>query len=92
MNRRSFMGSILAAGVAPWVVTSAGVLMPVRSVRERFAISPSWVWVPGLGTFDTIAQAQSRMSENPGFTIVVVCAEKFVPTFETRGMWWLASA
>lgn len=30
MNRRSFLKGILAAGVAPYVVTSAGVLMPVR--------------------------------------------------------------
>jgi hypothetical protein len=29
MNRRSFMQSILAAGLAPYVVTAAGVLMPV---------------------------------------------------------------
>ena len=32
MDRRGFMQSILAAGIAPWVVTSAGVLMPVRKV------------------------------------------------------------
>lgn len=30
MNRRSFLSAILAAGVAPYVVTTAGVLMPVR--------------------------------------------------------------
>lgn len=30
MNRRSFMKSILAAGVAPYVVTAPGVLMAVR--------------------------------------------------------------
>jgi hypothetical protein len=32
MNRRGFLKSILAAGVAPYVVTTAGVLMPVRRV------------------------------------------------------------
>ena len=32
MNRRSFIQSILAAGVAPYVVTTAGVLMPVRQI------------------------------------------------------------
>lgn len=32
MNRRSFIQSILAAGVAPWVVTSAGVLMPGKGI------------------------------------------------------------
>ena len=32
MNRRSFMTAILASGVAPYVVTSAGVLMPVHAL------------------------------------------------------------
>ncbi len=35
MNRRTFltgMAGILAAGTAPWVVTKAGVLMPVRNI------------------------------------------------------------
>lgn len=32
MNRRSFVQSIPAAGVAPWVTTTAGVLMPVRAL------------------------------------------------------------
>ena len=32
MNRRGFLKSIIAAGVAPYVVTAAGVLMPVRNV------------------------------------------------------------
>jgi hypothetical protein len=31
MIRRSFMASILAAGVAPWIV-KAGVLMPVKTI------------------------------------------------------------
>jgi len=30
MNRCSFMRAILAAGIAPYVSTAAGVLMPVR--------------------------------------------------------------
>lgn len=37
MNRRSFLKAILAAGVAPYVVTSAGVLMPVRELW-----TPEW--------------------------------------------------
>lgn len=32
MNRRGFLKSILASGVAPYVVTTAGVLMPVRAL------------------------------------------------------------
>lgn len=42
MNRRSFMKSILAAGVAPYVCTSAGVLMPVRSLWEPPVLSSEW--------------------------------------------------
>jgi len=34
MNRRSFMQAILAAGVAPYVCTTSGVLMPVRAIAE----------------------------------------------------------
>jgi hypothetical protein len=32
MNRRGFLKSILAAGIAPYVVTTAGVLMPIRQI------------------------------------------------------------
>ena len=32
MNRRGFLAGILASGVAPWVVTKAGVLMPVKKI------------------------------------------------------------
>ena len=32
MNRRGFLAGILASGVAPYVSTMAGVLMPVRSI------------------------------------------------------------
>lgn len=32
MNRRGFLKAILAAGVAPYVVTTAGVLMPVEKI------------------------------------------------------------
>jgi hypothetical protein len=39
MNRRSFMKSILAAGVAPYICTTAGVLMPVRrTLAEQHVI------------------------------------------------------
>jgi len=40
MNRREFLQAILAAGVAPYVSTAAGVLMPVR----KRAI---WLWGDG---------------------------------------------
>lgn len=32
MNRRSFMKAILATATAPYVVTTAGILMPVKSI------------------------------------------------------------
>lgn len=32
MNRRGFLNGILAAATAPYVVTAAGVLMPVRKI------------------------------------------------------------
>lgn len=37
-SRRRFMKSILAAGVAPYVVTAAGVLMPVRELSRPVRI------------------------------------------------------
>ena len=43
MNRRGFLKGILASGVAPYVVTTAGLLMPCRAIarpiREGFALS-----------------------------------------------------
>lgn len=32
MNRRGFIQAILAAGVAPYVVTTSGILMPIRKL------------------------------------------------------------
>ena len=46
MNRRGFLRSILAAGVAPYVVTTAGVLMPVHALyvpsRKKILLHLSW--------------------------------------------------
>lgn len=41
MNRRGFLGAVLAAAAAPYVVTKAGVLMPVKQIvtPERFWIA-----------------------------------------------------
>lgn len=49
MNRRSFLGSILAAGVAPAFVGSS-VLMPVRRI-----ISEWEYYTPSLFAFDPAA-------------------------------------
>ena len=36
MNRRGFLQGILSAGVAPYVCTAAGVLMPVKKIVDPF--------------------------------------------------------
>ena len=43
MNRRGFLQSILALGVAPYVVTTAGVLMPVRQVITIPDVETLWI-------------------------------------------------
>ena len=37
MNRRGFLQAILASGVAPYICTAAGVLMPVKTIVDPFA-------------------------------------------------------
>lgn len=50
MDRRGFIGSILAAGTAPWIA-KAGVLMPVKKVitSEYFdgplILASNGVWI-----------------------------------------------
>ena len=60
MNRRGFLGGILAASFAPAIVGS-GVLMPVRQIILP-ALGESWVYVPRLCvvTGDTIDFADGR--------------------------------
>lgn len=36
MNRRGFLQAVLASGVAPYVCTAAGVLMPVKPIANPF--------------------------------------------------------
>jgi len=48
MNRRSFMQSILAAGIAPYVCTTAGVLMPVRGAS--ILLPDAWYTKPQRGS------------------------------------------
>ena len=42
MNRRGFLQGILSAGVAPYVCTAAGVLMPVKKI----VTAPSYLTDP----------------------------------------------
>lgn len=58
MNRRGFMGAILAAGAAPWIA-KAGVLMPVRTLAVPGLIVPDvtptyhrWINAKGEGAHD----------------------------------------
>ena len=34
MNRRGFLAGVIASGIAPYVSTMAGVLMPARSITR----------------------------------------------------------
>lgn len=45
MNRRGFLSAILAAGVAPYVVTTAGILMPTTQILTLSALAME-DWVP----------------------------------------------
>lgn len=49
MNRRGFLQSILAAGVAPYVVSS-GVLMPVKKIWVP-EVSIERIFFPGQSVF-----------------------------------------
>lgn len=48
MNRRGFLQAILASGVAPYVCTAAGVLMPVKKLvvpALEFGTWESFRWI-----------------------------------------------
>lgn len=59
MNRRGFLKGILAAGIAPYVVTSSGVLMPVRSLARSFP--GGLLTLYGDGVTDDTAAMQAYM-------------------------------
>ena len=78
MNRRGFLQAILAAGVAPWVITKAGVLMPVRQIwqplnRSLFVSAPLQIygvgqWYPHRGggkSWFAVQEAIRRARANP---------------------------
>lgn len=73
MHRRSFltgMAGILAAGSAPWVVTKAGVLMPVKAriwTPRTFYVRPVTIGGDGLSwdtPFNNIQAAISASSRH----------------------------
>jgi len=54
VNRRGFLGAILAAGAAPWVA-KAGVLMPVKTlVVPEFVIHPFPFFGMEVGRYENI--------------------------------------
>lgn len=64
MNRRGFLGAILAAGVAPYVMSGGigrGVLMPVTTSQKI--------------VFPTIAETFAVSSGNPLLTIDLITQE-----------------
>lgn len=90
MNRRSFLRSILAAGIAPYVVTSAGVLMPVR---QRIVVPDIWrdVELTGLTGVDQARRIARTELENDRIghqTVAELLArhDELKATMESYGM------
>ena len=73
MNRRGFLSSILAAGVAPYVQTTAGVLMPVKKlwtpVGRDLGLSQTDVyrWF-SLTQVDIASKAGWKLASYPKYT------------------------
>jgi hypothetical protein len=58
MNRRGFLRSMLAAAAAPYVITTAGVLMPVRQI-----VTGNELFAGGLGEYlDVIVRCSMPLS------------------------------
>jgi hypothetical protein len=71
MDRRGFMKAILAAGVAPYVVTTSGVLMPVRRVITLSDPLPDdWTAVldEGAPYVEWLAQTDEWLAQTVSFT------------------------
>jgi hypothetical protein len=67
MNRRSFLQSILAAGVAPAFIGSS-VLMPVRQLWQPFNAT---VWPTGIDDAPLLQSLIDTASANGGGTITL---------------------
>jgi len=74
MNRRGFLQAILAAGVAPFVVTTAGVLMPVTAPRiyrtglafgmVQHSVAHQPIWIPACITVKELLIRSTYDSED----------------------------
>ena len=65
MNRRSFLKSILATGVAPYVVTTAGLLMPVKQLwtppeKQLLVVNTVVVEDPAFYAVGDVVKVDSR--------------------------------
>lgn len=60
MNRRGFLRGILAAGVAPYVQTAAGVLMPVTKVLTLHDLNYEALAYGRLGSALTLEEIISQ--------------------------------
>lgn len=56
-TRRGFLKAILAAGVAPYVSTAAGVLMPVKRVTTWRGLQGIVADAPAMGAYSGIERA-----------------------------------
>jgi len=63
LARRGFLLSCLALASAPAIVRVSS-LMPVKA---RAVVLPSWVWVPGAGTFKTVQAAYDWIVAHPAW-------------------------
>lgn len=90
MDRRGFLKSILAAGVAPYVITTAGVLMPVKAIAapEILKLEDLWsfdneLWTKGTQSVDGpgLLRALER-PRCPGRPDIIVVGREFMDIFE----------
>lgn len=75
ISRRSLMASILAAGVAPWIV-KAGVLMPVKKIIVPSLFVPEFVDLSFNGPW---AKLYQYTETTPDFEIGRVELVRFIP-------------
>ncbi len=71
MNRRGFMGAILAAGVSPWVAR-AGILMPVKQIvrvgaGKMWAVSESGGFMYAMNLSEELRRSLQPMTRFRAF-------------------------
>lgn len=71
MNRRGFLRGLIAAAAAPAIITTPGLLMPVKPVRARRLIYPiaEMVRVTDFGEFKGYGLAEFVEYHNPALVL-----------------------